>query len=378
MEEDSTGNPENKNNNTYINKTIENIKKEVSRYINLDKKKSNETDKKMEVVLLDLLEGKHQKEVLNNFLFIDYDFGQNKVKEILILYYTAIYFDNVSLLNKLISAETNFTNEYNKLSLYLLDNDITSKFEEDEYVEIIKNWQQQFHGLYYSVKDLLPEVREKYLERFSYLIKELNKKHSKSEEKETYLCDISLKELVSKPWLFTKKSLDSFTDKTYLMADLKQLNLMGDSNLIFRIEKSKKPDKILKRVNELIQKTDFCQIYIDFDLIFSLFSNQELENIGYSESAFFKKCSEDKKLLDKALDLYTQVPELVHKYGWCIEHTTFREIENDILIEMYNHNIDLSLKSQYLKPASNLYKPKVLVRKLINKNKKNKIQTQNN
>lgn len=62
--------------------------------------------------------------------------NSRRIFETLELYYTALYFNNLELLNKLVERDFDFSQPY-CLNLYVLDSKITTRFDEDFYIEFV-------------------------------------------------------------------------------------------------------------------------------------------------------------------------------------------------------------------------------------------------
>lgn len=339
-----------------ISSMIGEIKKYVQSMIGLDDKKTAVIDCKIRMIIQDLFSNNDNKvtndNVVYNLLTVSNDVTDIKVRNILVLLYTALYYDNVTLLNKMLQEGVGFELQSQYLGLFLLNNEITSKFQDDEYLKIVEKWRFQLAGFYDSIKDLDEEERKKYIDRFACLIKNMKTDFKKD-----------------MPYhLFNKHALDNYEDKTYLLATEEQLIAIGSAPWAYYTNSSGSREESLKRLNNLLQTTEFDKQFVNFDLMFELFTDEELLNLGWSESWFFNMMSDTKEMKDKAMDLYRKCPEYVKSFGWGTNPTALRTIDNDILIEMKKSNINLGLRMDILKPLANLYRPKVLVKKLLHKN----------
>lgn len=105
----------------YVLKTLNEIKDTVTRNIKLNKEKEDEIDKKMLLVLKDLINA--------NFKELQVDEKENeKVRLSLVLYYIALYYDNVDLLHNLLKENVMFDEGW-YINHQYLDKSISSKFE---------------------------------------------------------------------------------------------------------------------------------------------------------------------------------------------------------------------------------------------------------
>ncbi len=268
----------------YTLSILTNIKNYIKNYINVDKIKEAEIDIKMENVIIYAIAKNDSsfEELLNN----------------LTMYYVAIYYDNLSLYNKMVQKDINFKKYSNPLAVYLLDSSITSKFAEDEYIEIVKYWDLQFLSFYQTIKDLPTLEREKYIERVAAILKKLQpkaRKYLEDYKTRTGVENISFNELLFNTGLLSKNTLDSFSDITYFEATLNQLELMsyiGEKNY---------SNIVLSKLNHLIQTTEFFHLYSDYELMFRLFSDEELLNISCFDSQNIEYYSKYLNIADNLL-----------------------------------------------------------------------------
>ena len=336
---------------TYVRNTLNEIKNCIRRNINLEREQEEKTDKKIYFVLKELIDG-----ILKNINLDDYgnliytliqlidEKNNEKIRCLLALYYTASYFDNVKLLNRMLQEKINFGYTPSTLSFCVLDKDISSKFEEKEYIKFVKHHIRIFDGFYETTIDLPKEEREKYLTRFVSIIKARHNDFSRN----------------LGPRLLSKDSLDKYEDSTYLNASIKQLDIMEDSSLRYI-----KNEDTIRRLNNLIQTTDFSQHYRNTDLMFSLFSDDELFNVSYQIGEYFNTFSENPDWLNKAIDFYNRIKDenLDRIIIYCHDFT-FMEVDNDILAEIYN-KIGLIPNDNDLKTMIALVKPKVKLKRIF-------------
>ena len=119
---------------TYIQNTLNEIKGYVKQVLVLDSISEEETDKKMAIVLRELIDANFKNvnvdgygNLVHTLLPLTDDKENDKIRRTLILYYTALYYDNVELLNKMLKEEINFGYQLNDLYLYYLDVILLSK-----------------------------------------------------------------------------------------------------------------------------------------------------------------------------------------------------------------------------------------------------------
>ena len=342
----------------YVNVTLQEIKKNVRKKINLKPEQEVVADDKIKGILIDLINSNFSniKEEVGDDSFYKLlpltDEQENKkIRCILVLLYTALYFENVVLLNKLLKEEVSFGNQPHDLLLCLLDKDISSAFVEDIYIEVVKSCKNVFSMFYSSTKDLDEIEREKYIGRFVSILKVRYKDFEETPQSSFHS-------------LFSKITMDILEDKTYLLASKEQLYRFEDISC-FNI----RGKDSVKRLNNLIQNSDFCQKYWNYDLMFKLFNDEELFDKDYWVCHFFERFSDSKEMLDKAMDLYNRCPVFATSpYSHCSAEV-LRDISNDVLIEL-NDKIDLRGNSEYIKLVSKRVKTKLLIKKFFNGNNK--------
>jgi len=109
-----------------------------------------------------------------------------KLRMYLILYYTAIYFDNLELLTKILNCGFNFG--LSPSPLCILDRRLSDLFEEEEYLQIIHDsYPRNIRKFYDSVKDEEETIRNEHLQKFSSFCKArreliLNKTYNEYED----------------------------------------------------------------------------------------------------------------------------------------------------------------------------------------------------
>ena len=129
----------------YIIKTLSEIKQKVKWEINLDEKREKETDEKMFLVLRDLINANFknlQLDTKGNLIYtllpIVDERENEKIRLSLVLYYAALYYDNVDLLHDLLKGNIEFRVN-SSIRFEYLDKSVSSKFKRDDYVRYIKN-----------------------------------------------------------------------------------------------------------------------------------------------------------------------------------------------------------------------------------------------
>lgn len=264
--------------------------------INYSKDKFLEADQKMRKVLSDILSYRDGGELENfnyNFLLLipeNQIDAKKRLRNYLILYYTALFFNNVKLLQRLIRETVCFDLNSDYLRLELLDSKITSLFEEDEYIALIKKKPNVLSVIYHSTMEKNYYDKRKYFKKFADIIKVRK----------------DLVENVSQD-VWRKEVLDTYDEETYLKASIEQLNVIMTCNYNFNDEKLK------KRANRLIQETDFGKDFLfyvgDLKKLLVRFTDEELKNMD-KETVYYFVATDVGNLL-RVKELVRQRPGLV-------------------------------------------------------------------
>lgn len=358
----------------YVIKTLNEIKNTVKQSIKLKPALEKETDEKMKLVLKDLINANFknlQRDPQGNLIYtllpIVDERENKKVRTSLVLYYTALYYDNVALLQQMLSSNVQFEPGY-LLILQYLDKTISSKFHTYEYIEYIKRFGQIFENFARSIQNLSDEEREKYVQRFSSLFQLKYDDMCEAQKEYKGYSRYNLE------YLFTKGNLDTFEYNTYRYADAKQLELINFCNG----RKYNEDTKV--RLNNLIQNTSFSNQLCDFDLMMSIYSDDELAKLDYSVSYFLSYYSDTPEMLQKAIEIVKLIrPEVLLYMHNCISKEKFMKTSNYVLIEAMNyisrhylirneHNIELL--SRRMVPIATL-------KRIFGAYKKNEQQEQN-
>lgn len=336
----------------YVVKTLNEIKNSVKRNINLNPEQEKQTDEKMKRVLKDLINANFknlQRDPNGNLIYTllpIVDERENaKVRTSLVLYYTALYYNNVDLLQQMLASDVQFTTRY-CLALQYLDKTISSKFVTKDYIEYIKRFGNTFVNFARSIKNLSEEEQEKYAQRFSSLFKLKYKE----------LCDVQKEykrySRFELEYLFVKGNLDTFENNTYKYADNKQLELINFCN-------GKKYNEITTaKLNHLIQNTSFSNHLCDFDLMVSLFSDEELSKLDNSTSYFISHYSDTPEMIQKAIEFVKLRPEQASRVQCTVSKEKFMKTSNYVLIEAMDY-----MEKHYLE--CNKHNIELLTRRMV-------------
>lgn len=133
---------------------LNNVKKQCEyNNIYLETDKEAQTDKKMLKIIKSIIlsnkdnifekedNEKHDKKEINSSIMTS-----------LMQYYVALYNENLDLLHKLLDDKFYFGNyEFGEMNLFILDKRISSKFDTEEYIKLLKNNLKLFKSFYLSL-----------------------------------------------------------------------------------------------------------------------------------------------------------------------------------------------------------------------------------
>ena len=353
----------------YVSKTLNEIKRNIKLEIDLDKDKEEEIDRKMSLVLKDLINANFKNlqmdpkgNIIYTFLPIVDEQENKKIRMLLALYYTALYYDNVELLQDLLKENVNFKCNYT-INLQYLDKTISSKFERKKYIEMIKICGDIFKNFVVSIKNLSDEEREKYIKRF---VKLINIKYE--------LIRNSILSRTINYWdrdrfgsVFNKNNLDTFTDETYIKATKEQLNFIDSC----KSDCYKK--ETCERLNNLMQTRNFSNYLYNFDLMMSLYTDEQIETLDYLVSHVINKFSKTDESLNKIIDFIQRRPDLVRRLiGF--EREDFIKIDNITLIEMLDKYKFINTMHDNVYLMAKAVQPKVALKKMLGFYKKDELK----
>ena len=292
------------------------------------------------------------------FLPITDDKENEKVRMTLILYYAALYYDNVEMLHYLLEENVKFESRY-FINLHFLDKSISSKFDKKKYAEMLNFCGYMFENFAKSIEELPEEEREKYIERFERII-------SSKYDFIAKLINTTTKSYIGErpfEYLFDKTNLDIFTDETYIKATDAQLYLINFSR---HHEYSK---KTRERLNNLMQTGSFSTCLNNLDLMMKLFTDDEIKRLSYDTSRAINVFSQTNESLNKILEFLQMRPDLANDVVM-VPVNTFLRTDNFTLIEACE-SIKQS-KNTYvnMNVMIKILKPKVAIKRLLGNYKK--------
>ena len=229
--------------------------------------------------------------------------------------YAAIYFDNLSLLEYLEKNNFSLGTYPNNIAIYLLDNSLTKYFTKESYLDYLIQYKPYFQGFFLSLKDIDYSLKDYYIKRFIYLSITIKKKL------------ISIKDnnglIVSN--IFNKISLDTFSDEAYQKATPLQLGH------IFNFLINTPDEKTKTRLNNLIITSNFNTHFHNYNLMFSLFDDEELKEISPSVEYYFLKAKDNNIPIKRALNIYHGNHNIIYNTG-CLKESIFNNYKDEEII----------------------------------------------
>lgn len=347
----------------YVLKTLNEIKGIVKHEIKLEKEREMEIDKKMAIVLKDLINANFKNLQMNpngdmiyTLLPIVDDKENEKIRLSFALYYAALYYDNVSLLHDLLKENIRFDDITYHINLQYLNKEISSKFERTEYIKMIKTCGNIFRRFIDSIEELPEEERKKYIDRF---VKLINIKYDLISEMMSEKSELLLYFFNNLEYIFDKCNLDIFTDETYIRANKEQLRLIQQCKGKSYLKETK------TRLNNLMQNKDFSKYLCNFDLMMRLYTDEQLETLNYYTSEALDKFSGTEESLNKAIDFLQMRPDLAKSLTNVASSKDFMSVDNFTLIEICTHSMKMCPIKMNFDIEAKIVKPKVLLKKIF-------------
>lgn len=228
----------------------------------------------------------------------------------LMLYYVALYNDNIELLNKLLEHGYNFGYKRHELNLFILDKRISSQFDINLYIELIKTQAAMFKDFYLSLEHRISPVTtentltdEEIIKKFGNILNK-NPHVSLSKKRKTYY--------ESNPYeiknLLTKASLSYFDEDIILNATEEQ-----KENIISNLNRISLTKKAINRLINLMTNHEFStDIYPYWNEVLEELTDYELIQIDSLDKDLFRDVYYDinsdilKKGINKDVALYIQ------------------------------------------------------------------------
>lgn len=335
------------NKTRYINDRLNYIRNRINSTVKgMNYEKCYEIDIKIKKQLEKIYDGKQKNEKKDLLFYQNVNSKEEKELEFLILYYYALYNDNLTFFKKLIKEKYNFHSNLYNLNLFILDKRLISALSEDELIKILKEYPQELKMFYMRLtyakktsiinkKELLQEYNEleKQLLFSKYLstddLKVINNKLSKissmlnnkldykynEEEIKKYLRDFAYivnhnpnifhthdNESQNLTSLVTPKSIDVFGCDGLINLNDNQ-KIMIDRNYYHQ------SNNCYNRLKEIFTKyPNYHSNLIFSDELLNNFTNEEIVNLNPDLEKLFRKADENgsiskvKILLDNGFD----------------------------------------------------------------------------
>ena len=345
--------------NVYIRNQLNEIKSMIGYSVELRSEREEKTDKKMIKLLNSLLNDNSKSSIIYPFLLTADKSDSREVMHLLSVYYVALYYDNMDLLPDLLDENIPFA----EMEFYL-DKSISSQFERNKYLEMIKTCGSIFCNFLSSIQKLPKEKREIYIQRFAKLI---NLKYE-------LICQILNKESSSDlSNLFRKENLDTFTDTTYIQANAEQL-IFIDRNYI---DSKRYSQNTCERLNNLMQTKGFSKELYNIDLMMKLYTDEELETLDTDISHVIAKFSKTEESLRKIIDFVQRRPDLSSNLI-LLSFAGFMHLDNFTLIELCERVgtlTDKRAEDLYSISSSKSLKVKILIKKALGAYDKNDVNS---
>ena len=244
----------------YLGK-IKNIVKNRNIKLN-DDEKVKYVDSKMIVMIKEVIfDENNEKNIKDTEIKKDYDINTLKT---LVLYYVALYFDNLELLSKLLESGFFGEDEDMKyIDLYPLDKRLSSKFDVSTYIKLLNSHNSIFHYFYNSLS-FNPKDKDSDNDALIKFAKIINTKPELLDAIE----QSSDNDLCIENFL-TKDNLSSLSTDIFINANRDQIRMLSyEFN-----------DEYRKRIVNLIEKYNYNVDLDEWYRFFKLFTDEEIKNI---------------------------------------------------------------------------------------------------
>ena len=275
----------------YSRLVLSNIKDAIKRnYICLNNELNTELVddvilKDITSIFNDVIENKK----INHKEVIDEVFSNNSnIMVSFMLYYTALYFDNLILLKELLKKGFYTNSSINKVDLYALDNRLSSKFELYAYVKMIINYNDLVKNFYQSLDNNNDD--KDIIEKFCFIVK----------NRPTLLEEIKKNDWHG-PYRFLKKENLLVYDTDVIMnSSLKQLDILDSTSWLDETSKERLLN-LVKKHNfdyQMVHWRELFRVYTDDEIL--RFNEKQLEQIWrvFIHSPYYAKFLDNKRIED--------------------------------------------------------------------------------
>ena len=200
-----------------------------------------------------------------------------KLKSLLAIYYAAIDNDNLQLLKKLQERRYSFFDNYHYLELFALDNKLSSKFDEDEYVNLLLNKKEVFRTFINSLNKNVMDENE-CINEFAKILK-ANPNIADYNNEDIRRCSES--KMLN---ILTASNIAHFGSKFILETTYEQRK-----NILNRLHFNYEDNEKYERIKKLITNPSFN--LLSFDLYTVMGPNSLLNN--FTDEEIIKLCQSD-------------------------------------------------------------------------------------
>ena len=306
----------------YLEVLAKNILKDVkvvvkNNYLILENEQKQKADSKMLSVIKSVVES--QKDMIIN----EKEINQN-IKDSFIQYYVALCYDNVDLLKKLLDSDFSFKNSY-RYDLYVLDNKISSNFNIDDYVKLVKENLRVFENFYIS------------------LCKENGREKSKINDIILKFVDIIKKKQINNKLdmvddFLTCNVLNNFTEEQIIeLNDKQQKMLVGY-----------KESDVYKLIKELILKYDYSKNLIFWDQYNKYFGIEEILQLSDTDINVYSKLFRSEirgyenyfKLLDASVKKIKEIKSINPEFDRELEFIVYEILPIKKIMKLSDEGVD--------------------------------------
>ena len=160
---------------TVLNEFINEIKILVRQNkMKIEGDKEKEVDLKLEEVIRELFfeNSFNVTKYMARIMFPNNNDEIERVISTLTVYYAALYNDNVDLLKELLDKKFYFNSRRYKLNISVLDKRLSSKFERDDYIKLVKCQSDSFNRFYHGLSNVNRKTDDGfYIDKFSNIMK---------------------------------------------------------------------------------------------------------------------------------------------------------------------------------------------------------------
>ena len=160
---------------TVLNEFINEIKILVRQNkMKIEGDKEKEVDLKLEGVIRELFfeNSFNVTKYMARIMFPNNNDEIERVISTLTVYYAALYNDNVDLLKELLDKKFYFNSRRYKLNISVLDKRLSSKFERDDYIKLVKCQSDSFNRFYHGLSNVNRKTDDEfYIDKFSNIMK---------------------------------------------------------------------------------------------------------------------------------------------------------------------------------------------------------------